>query len=194
MGKLIDTLLSPEKFASEQEHVSDCEIAALAEGGLSGGRRQRVMEHILNCPDCYESFGNTVKALDNDQHKPVKANTFQKTIYALAASVMLVFLLSTGVYYWKVVTPQIVTARVELDQDLQSLLLQASKGTWTDKDRKKRLVRILKEKGLQVASVEKVVLTERYFASKDLFGPKEYLLVTIEDGVARIKVVEEEED
>jgi hypothetical protein len=110
----------------------------------------------------------------------------------MAACLLLGLFLGTGILYWQP-GPQVVTAQVELDQKLKTLLLQSEPGRWENKERVNRLVNQLQERGVQVVSLDGVVLEEKYFASKDLFGPKEYLHVEIRNGVARIKVIQGQE-
>ncbi len=45
-------------------------LAAFAEGALDGVARQRVVEHVADCPDCYELVAGTARFLDEEARGP----------------------------------------------------------------------------------------------------------------------------
>ena len=114
-----------------------------------------------------------------------------KTFYALAASIIMVFVVGgqLGYRYW-IQHPRILSATLDLDQELKDILMQDDALQWTKGSRLNRLAAALHKKGLQFADLNLVVLTKPYYQKKSLFGPREVLHVRIENGVAYLEVKE----
>jgi hypothetical protein len=114
-----------------------------------------------------------------------------KTFYALAASIILVFMVGgqLGYKYW-IQHPRVILATLDLDQELKDILMEDDALQWAKGARLSRLEATLHKKGMQFGDLNLVVLTKPYYQKKSLFGPREVLHVRIENGVAYLEVQE----
>jgi hypothetical protein len=116
-----------------------------------------------------------------------------KSVYALAASILLIFIIGGHlVSKYRTQQSQVISAILNLDQELKDILLEDSALQWNSVERIDRLVAALQQKGLPIETVNRVVLSKPYYQTKSLFGPKETLHIRIEDNVAYLEVKETE--
>lgn len=143
--------------------------------------------HLNRCAYCYEILEGTLDAEPAEKKKEFPF--FPKQLYALAASLFLVLSIAGAVrYYQKHFQPaQIITATVDMTPELRELLTEDDSLEWTGQ-RAARMLEILREKGVQVQSVSKVLLAAPYVMRKDIFGPKEVVEIRVEGDTLRMEV------
>ncbi len=189
INKSLEPIDSPD-FDSE-DHIEVEDLARLAEGTVSRAENERFTRHLNRCHRCYEILQETLKDLSSET--PVQTLSVplwkRKTFYALAASVILVFLIGGQlVFKYGFQHPQVISAAVELDQDLKDILMEDDALQWQKGPRLDRLVAALHKKGHELKDLNLVVLARPYYQKKSLFGPKEVLHIRVEDGVAYLEV------
>jgi hypothetical protein len=192
--KSLEPPVSPDSPVSDN-HVAIEDIARLAEGIVGEGERERLFRHINGCQLCYENLHHTLKDVSNTAFvEPAGGSWWKtKTAYALAASIILIFVISgqLAYRYWNRV-PQVISATLDLDQDLKDILLDSDELRFGKGARLSRLLAALQQKGLPVKDLNFAMLSKPYYQKKSLFGPREVLHVRIENGIAYLAVQEVE--
>lgn len=193
MGKWVNKSLQPTVSPDCDDHIELEDLARLAEGTVEQSERERFTRHINRCQRCYEILQETLRDLPLEtSEQPVSDLWWKtKTFYALAASIILVFIVGGQLVnkYW-IQHPRVISATVDLDQELKDILMEDDALQWTKGSRLDRLVAALQKKGLQFNDLNLVVLTKPYYQKKSLFGPREILHVRIENEVAYLEVKE----
>jgi hypothetical protein len=192
MGKWTDAILTSEEGASEEGHVPVEDLARLADGRVDGQEREGLIRHVNRCARCYEVLSSTLAELSIAQRR---SRWFERRrVFALAASFILVVLLGGRLLYrYYERGPQVIRASILLDQGLRDLLLEDESLTWTKGERVDRLSALLQDRGVKVKGLQRVELSAPYLQSKAFFGPKETLRIRVEEGVAYLEVIKEEE-
>jgi hypothetical protein len=113
--------------------------------------------------------------------------------YALAVSFLLVLLIGgpLAIKQWTKRSP-VITASLDLDQELKDILLEDDTLKWEKKERLNRLLAALKQRGIVVKDLDMALLSKPYYQTKSLFGPKEILHIRIENKVAYLEVKEKD--
>jgi hypothetical protein len=193
MGKWMNRLLAPSGGQDLADHVATEDIARLVDATVGDAEREHLLRHINRCQRCYDILHYTIGENPFDAAERAGAKPWWKrpTFYAIAASIALFFIISGQLVYrhWSR-EPGIVTATLELDQNLIDILLddsalQISRGARLD-----RLLDALQQRGVPVKTVNLAVLAKPYYQKKSLFGPKEFLHIRIEARVAYLEVRE----
>lgn len=195
MGKWLNKTLKPTDSLESQTHADIEDLARLVEGTLDSAERKRLLRHLNRCGKCYEVLQETLKDVSIDtSEKPVSLPWWKmKSVYALAASIILIFIIGGHlVSKYRTQQSQVISAILNLDQELKDILLEDSALQWNSVERIDRLVAALQQKGLQIETVNRVVLSKPYYQTKSLFGPEETLHIRIEDNVAYLEVKETE--
>jgi hypothetical protein len=194
MGTWINKSLEPTVSPESERHIDIEDLARLAEGNVTGVERNEFTHHINRCPRCYEILQQTLYDIGHAKAAPDAAGPWwkTKTFYALAASIILLFMIGAqlGYRYW-IQQPRVLAARLDLDQELRDILMEDNALQWSSEPRLNRLRAALQKKGLRFKKLNLAVLTEPYYQKKSLFGPKEVLHVRIENGIAYLEVREE---
>lgn len=192
MGKMMEHILKPAAGHGGDRHMSDEDLACLADGRASAEKRREVLSHLSNCGRCYEIFKETLKDVSIDTSpESQRVKRFSSYQYGIAASIIFVLIVAGGLFY-KMQTPQMLTASVVLDEQLKTLILESDEKAWS-KEHALRLASLLEDRGIKEIKIRKVVMVAAYQPSKDFFAPKEILKIRIENGVAYLEVVEEQE-
>ena len=196
MGKWIDKSLEPPVSPNSpdfENHVTAEDIARLAEGTVKNAEREDLLYHINRCRRCYQVLNDTLKdsKLIPSEHQAGVPWWKTKFAYALAASIILIFIISGqfAYKYWYQV-PGVISATLDLDQNLKDILLEDDVLQFGKGARLNRLLAILQQAGLPVKDLNLAVLTKPYYQKKSLFGPREVLQIRIENGVAYLEVNE----
>jgi hypothetical protein len=193
MGKWLNKTLRPTDSAESENHADLEDIALLAEGRLDGAERKRLLRHLNRCGQCYEILQETLKDVSTETSGQPAPTAWwkRKSLYALAASIILVFVIGGQLIdkFWIQQAP-ITSARLTLDQELKDILLEDSTLQWENVKRIERLISALHKKGLRVKQFNRVILSRPYYQTKSLFGPEETLHIRIEDDVAYLEVKE----
>lgn len=193
MGKWLKKTLRPTESAEIDNHPDLEDLARMVEGSLGSSERKRMFRHLNRCGTCYEILQEIledVPARTSGQQAPT-AWWRRKSLYALAASILIIFIIG-GQFIYKFRTQQIpiTVAKITLDQELKDILLEDNALQWKNIKRIERLISALHKKGIQVAQFKRVVLSRPYYQTKSLFGPEEILHIRIDDNVAYIDVKE----
>ena len=193
MGKWLNKTLRPTDSAESQNHPDPEDIALLVEGRLDDAERRRLIGHLNRCGKCYEIMQETLKDV-SDEASGRPASTVwwkRKSLYALAASIILVFIIGGQLVnkFWTR-QPPITSAQLILDQELKDILLENSALQWNNVKRIERLISALHKKGVQIKRFNRVILSRPYYQTKSLFGPQETLRIRIEGDVAYLEVKE----
>jgi hypothetical protein len=198
MGKWVKKSLEPSVLPDStvsDNHVAIEDIARLADGTIDSGEREHLFHHINRCQRCYEILHQTLKDASNATSvKPAGSPWWKtKTVYALAASIILIFVISGqfAYKYWTRV-PRVISATLDLDQNLKDILLEDDGLRFGKGARLSRLRAALQQKGLPVKDLNLAVLSKPYYQKKSLFGPREVLQIRIENGIAYLEVQEVE--
>jgi anti-sigma factor RsiW len=186
MGKWLDITLDTDKNEGLADHIPDEDLGRLAEGRTEPEDREKIIRHLNRCAECRRVLDETLAE---------RATTDRRRFLAAAASLLLVIGGGGLLYRYFGMSGGVITAELVLDRELKSLLSGAETLVWTGK-RAARLAALLKERGVAVAALDKVVLTEPYFRppTRNLFAPPEVLTVQIKDGTALLTVQKKEED
>jgi hypothetical protein len=193
MGKLLQTALKPTGPSESGPHADMEDLACLIEGKLGGEARQNLLRHLNRCAQCYQILQETIKdhaAAPVEDSTPV-AGWKTKSVYALAASIVLLMLIGGPlVYKFQTRQSSITSAELILDQELKEILLEDDTLQWHRSERIKRLISALQKKGYHLKSFDRVVLSKPYYQVKSLLGPKEILVIRIDANVAYLEVRE----
>jgi len=214
MGRLMENILKPmdgplraahpedperHDGSDADEHLSVESLARLADGCVSPEERASYARHLNRCERCYEIFKETLIDLSPSSAETSKTirpmRWSRRSLYSMAASILLVLLLGGGFYYRsEFPSPRVMTASLALDADLRSALSEDHSLVW-EGEKADRLAALLQERGVQVSKLEKVVLASAYepYVTKSLFRPKETLRVRIEKGVAYLEVTQDKD-
>ncbi len=194
MGKWAKKSLEPSVSLNStvsDNHIAIEDIARLADGIVDDGERERLFRHINRCQRCYEILHHTLKDASNATSEKFSGSPWwkTKTAYALAASIILLFVISgqLAYKYWTRV-PKVISATLDLDQNLKDILLEDDGLRFGKGPRLNRLLAALQQKGLPVKNLNLAVLSKPYYQKKSLFGPREVLHIRIENGVAYLEV------
>jgi len=192
--KSLEPSVSPDSPVSDK-HLAVEDLARLADGTVDDVGRERLLRHINRCQACYEILHHTLKDVSNAKTRISAADPWWKTkaAYALAASIILLFVISGqfAYKYWSRV-PKVISATLDLDQNLKNILLEDDDLRFGKGARLNRLLAALQQKGLPVKDLNLAVLSKPYYQKKSLFGPREVLHIRIEHGVAYLEVQEVE--
>ena len=193
MGNYINKSLEPTASPDSDDHIAIEDLARLADGSVDRIERDLFFHHINRCQRCYEILQQTLKDMPYAKTAKAAPNPWwkTKTFYALAASIILVFIIGgqLGYKFW-FQHPRMISATLDLDQDLKDILMEDNALQWAKGTRLNRLAAALHKKGLQFGDLNRVVLIKPYYQKKSLFGPREVLHVRIENGVAYLEVHE----
>jgi hypothetical protein len=193
MGKWIDKSMAPAGSEQLDNHLSVEDIAQLAEGRVDQAEREQFLHHLNRCPRCYEILQETLIDIAAAGTLPkVSGSRWKtKTFYALAASILLVLIIGGRLLLeHRNQHPRIITATLDMDQELRDILLEGDTLRWEKGPRLSRLVAALHKKGLQFNDLKAAILAQPYYQKKSLFGPKEVLHIRIQNGVAYLEVKE----
>ena len=193
MGKWIDKSMEPADSTQPENHITAEDMARLAEGSVEPAERSRFLHHLNRCDRCYEILQETLRDITHAKSSArISPPRWQrKTFYAIAASILLVLIIGGRlVLEHAQQRPRIITATLDLDQDLKDILLENDALRWKKGPRINRLAAVLHKKGLQFKDLKAAVLSKPYYQKKSLFGPPEKLHVRIENGVAYLSVEE----
>jgi hypothetical protein len=193
MGKWMNRILVPAGDNEDSDHIAPEDMARLVDAAVDNTERVRLFQHINRCRRCYDILQHSIEGNPFDGAKRPVASVWWKrrTIYALAASILLVFIISGQLVYrhWTRDTG-IVAATLDLDQQLIDILLEDSAQQFGQSPRLSRLLSALGQRGVPVDGIQLAVLSKPYYQKKDIFGPPEYLHIRIEDNVAYLEVKE----
>lgn len=195
MGKWLHKTLKPTDSADSESHADLEDLARLAEGTLGSAERERLLRHLNRCGKCYEILQETLKDLSAETiAKPAPIAWWRrKSVYALAASIIMIFIIGGQlVYKFRIQQSQVISAKLILDQELKDILLEDSDLQWNNVERIGRLISALDKKGIYLKQFNRVVLAKPYYQTKSLFGPEEMLHIRIEDNVAYLEVTEKD--
>ena len=193
INKSLEPIESPD--VASDDHIEIEDLARMAEGNVSRAENERFTIHLNRCPRCYDILRETLSDFSRESSTrpamdPAPLSLWKrKTFYALAASVILVFLVG-GQLIFKFVFqhPQIISAAVDLDQDLKDILMEDESLRWEKGPRLDRFVAALQKKGHVFKDLNLVVLARPYYQKKSLFGPQEILHIRVEGKVAYLEV------
>lgn len=195
MGRWMKSILEPTESWDEQ-HISEEALACLAEGRVTPEEREAYSSHLRRCSRCYEIFAETLRLLAETTSETRQESHWSahRRVYALAASVLLVLLLSSGLFlqhYGEL--PQSGIVSLSVDAQVRTMLMENQETTWKG-ERAARLANVLKERGVSAKAFRQVVLDTPYYLppTKDVFLPKEKLDIRIEGDTAYVKVVKED--
>lgn len=194
MGKWIDKSMAPADATQPENHIAAEDIARLAEGSVDPTERGQFLHHLNRCHRCYDILQDILR--DITPAEPAARISLpwwqRKTFYAIAASILLVLIIGGRLMFEHVQQrPRIITATLNLDQELKDILLENDALRWEKGPRLNRLAAALHKRGLQFQNLKTVVLAQPYYQKKSFFGPAERLHVRIENGVAYLSVEEQ---
>jgi hypothetical protein len=193
MGKWINKSMAPAVSEQSANHPAIEDIARLAEGRVEQAEREQFLRHLNRCQRCYEILQETLIDIASARPLPKVSGPWWKSkiFYALAASILLVIIIGGRlVFEHRNQHPRIITATLDMDQELKDILLEGDTLRWEKGPRLSRLVAALHKKGLQFNDLKAAILAQPYYQKKSLFGPGEVLHIRIENGVAYLKVKE----
>ena len=190
------------------EHISIEEMAAFIDGNLGADERHHIIHHLNRCETCTELFevsvkspvsANEVSETFDGEDKPKNRNRSDekkraiwqlKPLYALAASILLVVMVGGNFFYQQLGKSDIIDLSLALDSDFQTLLLENQLTQWQSPERIQKFKELLHSRGVEVKSLNSVVMASAYTQSKSFFKKEENMIIRIEKGVAYIEIVE----
>jgi len=193
MGKRIAEILAPAASRQPNDHLAAEDMARLVEGKVNRREYKLFWHHLNRCQRCYEILQEILKDIAPVEDLPKILSPWWRTkaFYALAASIFLIIIIGGGlVLEYGNHQPRIVSATLDLDQQLKDILLENDALRWEKGARLDRLAAVLHKKGLQFKALKTVILAKPYYQKKSLFGPKEVLHIRIENGIAYLDVEE----
>ena len=193
MGKWLNKILKPTDPAESKQHAELEDLALLVEGRLAGAERKRILRHLNRCGKCYEILQETLKdaSAEGSQKRDPTVWWKRKSVYAVAASIIMIFIIGGQlIEKYRTQHAKVISAKLILDQELKDILLENNDLHWKNAARIERLVTAFHKKGLSVKQISRVVLSKPYYQTKSFFGPKEILLIRIEDNVAYLEIQE----
>ena len=193
MGKWMKETIIPSVVPKSEDHILVEDLARLADGTVDNAERQHMIDHLNRCQRCYQILEETLVDVSVEASIRPAVVPWWKTrlFYALAVSILLVILIGgpPAFKHWTQHS-SVMTASLDMDQDLKDILLENSVLKWEKKARINRLLSALQQRGLTVKDLDFVVLAKPYYQKKSLFGPKEVLHIRIENKVAYLDVKE----
>jgi hypothetical protein len=193
MGKWAKRVLGPSDGEDSPDHIAAEDMARLVDGTVDDAEREHFLGHINRCRRCYDILHHTIDGNPFETSQGPVASAWWKSriVFALAASILLVFIISGQFAYrhWSR-DRGIVSATLNLDQHLIDLLMEDSSLQIDPGPRLKRLIEALRQRGVAAETIRLAVLSKPYYQKKDLFGPKEYLHIRIENHIAYLQVEE----
>ena len=193
MGKLLHKTLKPSDSAEPKTHADLEDLARLVDGTLDSAERKRILRHLNRCGKCYEVLQETLKDVSHETSGNPAATAWwkRKSVYALAASILIVFIIGGQLAYkYRGQQPPAIAAKLIIDRELKDILLEDNALQWKSVERIQRLISALHKRGLQLKQFNLVVLSRPYYQTKSLFGPEEILHIRIENNVAYLEVKE----
>ena len=193
MGKWLNKTLRPADSAESGNHADLEDLARLVDGTLDNAERKRLLLHLNHCGKCYEILQETLKevSIETSGKQTPTAWWKRKSLYALAASILIIFIIGGQlVNKFRTQPSPVISAKLTLDQELKDILLENNALQWKSVERMQRLISVLHKKGLQINQFDLVVLSKPYYQTKSLFGPEEILHIRIENNVAYLEVKE----
>ena len=193
MGKWLNKTLKPADSAESGNHADLEDLAQLVDGTLDSAKRKRLLRHLNRCGKCYEILQETLKEVSGETFgKPAPTAWWKrKSVYALAASILIIFIIGGQlVNKFRTQPSPVISAKLTLDRELKDILLENNALQWKSVERMERLISVLHKKGLQIEQFDLVVLSKPYYQTKSLFGPEEILHIRIENNVAYLEVKE----
>ena len=193
MGKWLNKTLKPADSAESGNHADLEDLARLVDGTLDNAERKRLLLHLNHCGKCYEILQETLKevSIETSGKQTPTAWWKRKSLYALAASILIIFIIGGQlVNKFRTQPSPVISAKLTLDQELKDILLENNALQWKSVERMQRLISVLHKKGLQIKQFDLVVLSKPYYQTKSLFGPEEILHIRIENNVAYLEVKE----
>jgi hypothetical protein len=192
MGKWMNEILRSQPPAGAEDHIPLAGIARLADGRADPKLRDRYAAHLNNCRECYQLLQETLIDLPEEIIAgPVQFRWRGKRMMAMAASFILVLLIGGIFIFTSRQPPHFQMASLTMDQGLMDILVEDDTMIWEKGERVDRLAALLRSKGLEVHSLDRVVLSAPYFASKSFVGPREIITIRIENHVAYLEVKRE---
>ena len=117
----MNRILNPSVEPDDSDHVAPEDMARLVDAAVDDTERERLFQHINRCRRCYDILQHSIEGNPFAGAKRSDASVWWKrrTVYALAASILLVFIISGQFVYrhWTRDTG-IVSATLDLDQQL----------------------------------------------------------------------------
>ena len=193
MGKWLNKTLKPADSAESGNHADLEDLARLVDGTLDNAERKRLLLHLNHCGKCYEILQETLKevSIETSGKQTPTAWWKRKSLYALAASILIIFIIGGQlVNKFRTQPSPVISAKLTLDRELKDILLENNALQWKSVERMQRLISVLHKKGLQIKQFDLVVLSKPYYQTKSLFGPEEILHIRIENNVAYLEVKE----
>ena len=193
MGKWLNKTLKPADSAESGNHAGLEDLARLVDGTLDSAERKRLVRHLNRCGKCYEILQETLKEVSGETFGKSAPTAWwkRKSLYALAASILIIFIIGGQlVNKFRTQPSPVISAKLTLDQELKDILLENNALQWKSVERMQRLISALHKKGLQIKQFDLVVLSKPYYQTKSLFGPEEILHIRIENNVAYLEVKE----
>lgn len=193
MGKWLNKTLKPADSAESGNHADLEDLARLVDGTLDSAERKRLLLHLNRCGKCYEILQETLKevSIETSGKQAPTAWWKRKSLYALAASILIIFIIGGQlVNKFRTQPSSVISAKLTIDQELKDILLENNALQWKSVERMQRLISALHKKGLQIKQFDLVVLSKPYYQTKSLFGPEEILHIRIENNVAYLEVKE----
>ncbi len=195
MGKWMNKTINPSVVLESEDHIPIEDLARLAEGAVDSAEREHLIGHLNRCHRCYQILQETLVDVSAETSMQSVSVPWWKTrmFYALAVSILLVLLIGgpLAIKHWTQ-GPAVITASLDLDQELKDILLEDDTLKWEKKERLNRLLAALQQRGLAVKELNLALLSEPYYQKKSLFGPKEVLHIRIENKVAYLEVKEKD--
>ena len=190
MGKWIKKVLLSDKVTISDDHIPVEKMAALIDGRLDIQKREQYIKHLNNCTRCYDLCEETMTDLSNPLLKEKKDSKWSgRSLYAMAASIIVAVMIGSGVYINHIKTLNIVTASINLDRQFKNIILENKSLSWQEPDRIRRFALLLQDRGIKAEHLKGVKLKTRYYQSKALFAPKEIMKVKIKNQVAYIEII-----
>jgi len=169
MGKWVNNVIGPSVESDSADHAALEDLARLADGTVDNGEREHLVRHINRCQRCYEVLHQTLKDVNPAAGAKTTIGPWwkTKTAYALAASIVLIFIIGGQfAYQYFSRVPGIFTATVDLDQNLKDILLEDDALQFGKGPRLTRLLIALQRSGLSVKELNGVILKKPYYQKK----------------------------
>ncbi len=192
-GRLMNHILRVPEGPVDGPHIPEIDLARLVDGQVTAEERSCFMAHLAGCAECYEVLAETLADVPETPAEQEGTKRTWRIPYALAASIAAVVLIGGALLlgpYW---LSGPMTAEVAMTDPIRFLLMENDQQTWQSAQRIDRLAQLLREQGLEVEKLDKVVMVAAYQPKKSFFGPREKLKVKIEKGTAYLEVEEEKE-
>jgi hypothetical protein len=128
VSRLLKAILRPHNGDPAGGHLSDEDLASLAEGAARGDERERLVSHVNRCERCFRVLSETLANLEETQAKTEKWWSRRSgRIIAAAASLIMVVMVGHTVLYYQSVQESSTVSPVPEKVELQSLKHAAPK-------------------------------------------------------------------